>query len=328
MVRGRAASPKVGIFQAGSHKIADIPRCQVHHPVINRVAALAKEAIRATGIEPYAEAPHRGCIRAIQVVVERGSQRAQVVAITNDSDMRRASAFLEAFEARLRRAEILHSLWWNGNPERTNTILGSRLELVASTAGADGWIRESIGGAEVFFPPAAFGQSHLRLADVLVARVHEFVGAAERVSECYAGCGSIGLGLVAAGACAAFNEQNPAGIAGLMRGIDELGAHDRTSISSGAAGDCLEILDGAEVVIVDPPRKGLDTPLLRALGSSGSARLAYLSCGLDSLERDIVELVGGGQLRLRSLEPFALFPFTEHVETLALLEPSWALPPQ
>ena len=111
MVRGRAASPKIGIFQAGSHKIADIPRCHVHHPIINRVAALAKEAIRATGIEPYAEAPHRGCIRALQVVVERSSQRAQVVVVTNDSDMRRASAFLDDFEARSRRAETLQSLW-------------------------------------------------------------------------------------------------------------------------------------------------------------------------------------------------------------------------
>ena len=210
----------------------------------------------------------------------------------------------------------------NGNPERTNTILGTRFELVASTARVDGWVRESIGGAEIFFPPAAFGQSHLQLADVLVARIHDFVGTAERVSECYAGCGSIGLGLAAGGAWVAFNEQNPAGIAGLRRGIEELGARDRTSVSPGGRRDCLEILDGAEVVIVDPPRKGLDAPLLRALGSAGTARLAYLSCGLGQSRTRHRSMVGGSRLRLRSLEPFALFPFTEHVETLALLEPS------
>lgn len=329
MVRGRATSPKVGIFQTGSHKIADIPRCHVHHPVINRVATLLKQAIRATGTEPYAEVPHRGCVRAVQIVVERRSGRAQVVVVTNDLSPASSERLLADLEARLREARLLHSLWWNGNPERTNTILGRRFECMALASGntdeqpeSEGWLRESIGSAEVFFPPAAFGQSHLKLADVLVERVHEFAKDSQRVSECYAGCGSIGLGLLARGAQLAFNEQNPAGIAGLERGIDELDARARVTLSVGAAGECLEILDEAEVAIVDPPRKGLDDALLRRLATGSVARLAYVSCGLDSLERDCAALVEAGHMRLRSLEPFALFPFTQHVETLALFERS------
>ena len=321
MVRGRAASPKIGIFQAGSHKIADIPRCHVHHEVVNRVAALLKEAIRATATEPYAEGPHRGCVRAVQVVVERRSRTAQVVVVTNDADPSRAISLWDDFETRLRAAGVFQSLWWNGNPERTNTILGSRFELLAAADDeSEGWVRESIGGADVFFPPGAFGQSHLELADDLVAKIHSFSGDAEHVAECYAGCGSIGLGLVARGANLAFNEQNPAGIEGLERGLDALGARDRARVFPGAAGERLDVLGGAQVAIVDPPRKGLDAPLRVRLAGGAVDRVAYVSCGLDSLERDAAALVEPGRMKLVSVEPFALFPFTEHVETLALFE--------
>jgi tRNA/tmRNA/rRNA uracil-C5-methylase (TrmA/RlmC/RlmD family) len=66
MARGRSASPKIGLFQAGSHRIVDVPRCAVHHPRINEVAAALRRAIRATGARPYAERLHAGELRAAQ----------------------------------------------------------------------------------------------------------------------------------------------------------------------------------------------------------------------------------------------------------------------
>src|SRR5258706_16246752 len=71
MIRGRATSPKVGIFQEGSHRIVDVPSCLVHHPLVNRVAAAVKSAGRRTGARPYADVTHAGVLRAVQVVVER-----------------------------------------------------------------------------------------------------------------------------------------------------------------------------------------------------------------------------------------------------------------
>jgi tRNA/tmRNA/rRNA uracil-C5-methylase (TrmA/RlmC/RlmD family) len=82
-VRGRAASPKVGIFQTGTHKIADIPRCGIHHPLVNEVAGALRAGARAAGIEPYADRPHRGVLRYLQVAVELASARAQVVLVGN-----------------------------------------------------------------------------------------------------------------------------------------------------------------------------------------------------------------------------------------------------
>ena len=95
MVRGRARSPKIGIFQAGSHRIVDTPRCAVHHPRINEAAAALKTAIRETGSEPYADRPHRGQVRALQVVIERGTQSAQVTVVTRDESAAEAGPLLD-----------------------------------------------------------------------------------------------------------------------------------------------------------------------------------------------------------------------------------------
>jgi 23S rRNA (uracil1939-C5)-methyltransferase len=73
-------------------------------------------------------------------------------------------------------------------------------------------------------------------------------------------------------------------------------------------------------VIVDPPRKGLDGPLLEALVDAPPPRLVYLACDRTSLARDLARLRESGRLVLRGIEAFDFFPFTEHVETLVWLD--------
>src|SRR5262245_55546382 len=145
-VRGRAASPKLGVFQEGSHRIVDIPRCLVHHPLVNEVSAAVKTAVRRTGVAPYAERAHRGLLRSVQVVIERRSHSAQVVLVANDDAPRALEPLAGELERHLGRR--LHSLWWNGNPTRTNTILGP---LWHRWSGPDS-VCEELGGAQVFFP--------------------------------------------------------------------------------------------------------------------------------------------------------------------------------
>jgi 23S rRNA (uracil1939-C5)-methyltransferase len=79
----------------------------------------------------------------------------------------------------------------------------------------------------------------------------------------------------------------------------------------------LEALEGAQLVIVDPPRKGLDAALTRALAARPPEELIYVSCGLQSFTSDLGLLLAGGRLRLAQLTAFNLLPFTEHVETVA-----------
>ena len=313
-VRGRANSPKLGIFQEGTHRIADIPRCPVHHPLVNRVAAAVRRAVRETATPPYAERPHRGALRSLQVVVERASQRAQVVLVGNASDPAPLEPLARALEPLL--ANDLHSLWWNGNPERTNVILGPHWQRLTGPEA----VCEHIGGVDVYFPPAAFGQNHLELADQLVAQVCAWVGDDRRVLELYAGCGPIGLPLLARSGEVAFNEVSPAGLHGLALGLAARPEPERARarVIPGEAGAALEALAAYDTVIADPPRQGLDAGLLEDLIAHPPERLIYASCDATTFLAQARTLTQRSPLRLRELLAFELFPQTRHVETLAL----------
>lgn len=315
-VRGRARSPKIGIFQRDSHRIVDIPNCLVHHPLINRVVAALKRAIRATDTAPYADAPHRGELRSVQIVVERPSQRAQIVLVGNSD---RPSP-LEPVAAELIRelGDELHSLWWNGNPARTNTILGPHWRHIVGPKA----VCETIAGASVFYPPGAFGQSNLDLAERMTRDASASIPEDSRVAEFYAGCGAMGLGWVARCRQVSFNEVGADSLRGLGLGISKLEAElqSRTEVHPGGADEHKALARQADVVVADPPRKGLDPALLLTLCEEPPARFIYVSCGLDSFMRDTYTLLDAGKLQLRSLSTYALVRHSEHIETLAIFD--------
>jgi len=315
-VRGRPASPKIGIFETDSHRIVDIPRCVVHHPLVNEVAAAVKAAVRKTGVPPYAERGHRGLLRYLQVVVERTSETVQVVLVANDTTHEALDETAAAL--RLALGQHVHSLWWNGNTSRGNAILGRTWHRWAGPEATC----EPIGGARVFYPPGAFGQANLPLADRLIALVHDWVPAGSRVLELHAGVGAIGLGLAARGHAVVFNEVASSSLVGLRLGIDALApeAQSRTAVRAGPAADHLDAIAEADVVVCDPPRRGLDEPLLARLVARPPARLVIVSCNPESFLREAATLTADGRMRLAALVPFALFPFTDHVETVARFE--------
>jgi 23S rRNA (uracil1939-C5)-methyltransferase len=212
----------------------------------------------------------------------------------------------------------LQGLFFNAQPERSNAIFGSTMTLLVG----EPTLHESIRGVDVFFPPGAFGQNHLPLFERAVQRIADLIPSGSTIAEYYCGVGSIGLALLGAAEAIRFNERSPDGLFGLEIGLAARPEDERTraTVFPGAAGERLDGLVGADLVIVDPPRRGLDPALRIALADAPPARLIYLACGLDSLISDLSILQGGGGLRLRGLEVFDFFPFTHHVETLLWLD--------
>jgi 23S rRNA (uracil1939-C5)-methyltransferase len=315
-IRGRRGAPKIGMFQLGTHRIVHIPDCRVHHPLINRVAAVVRGALIEADVAPYADAPHAGLARYLQVVVERSSQSAQVVLVANSPTVEPLAACLDLIRDRL--GSELHSLWFSAHCERSNTILGPGFQ---NWCGPDS-VTERFGGAAVHYPPGAFGQNNLDIAERIVEHVRHQVPGGARVAEFYAGVGAIGLSLLPQVARLRMNEVSPHSLQGLARGIAGLdpASHARVQVVPGPASEAFLAASDADVVIADPPRKGLDRELLEYLGDHPPARFVYVSCGLESFLADTARLTSGGQLRLRGLTAFNLMPFTEHVETVARFE--------
>jgi tRNA/tmRNA/rRNA uracil-C5-methylase (TrmA/RlmC/RlmD family) len=174
----------------------------------------------------------------------------------------------------------------------------------------------------VHYPPGAFGQNNLEVAQQIVEHVRNNVPPGSTVAEFYAGVGAIGLSLLDRVTRVRMNEVGPASLQGLQLGLAALPEQERAKVEvvAGSAGANASAADAADVVIADPPRKGLDPELLTHLCAAPPRRFIYVSCGLDSLLADTQRLTASGQLRLHELSAFNLMPYTEHVETVACFE--------
>ena len=315
-IRGRLGTPKLGLFELGTHRVVHIPNCIVQHPLINRVAAVVRRALVEARVTSYSDGAHLGIARYLQVVVERSSQTAQVVIVANSATPEPLAACLDLIRERL--GDELHSLWFNANLERSNTILGPNFQ---NWCGPESVV-EHFGGAAVHYPPGAFGQNNLDIAQNIIEHVRAQIPEGARVTEFYAGVGAIGLSVLARTSQLRMNEVGAHSLRGLELGLAQLEPADRAKISvvPGPAGAACLAAAGSEVVLADPPRKGLDPELTGYLGEQPPERFVYVSCGLESLLHDTAQLTSRGRLRLRALNAFNLLPFTEHVETVAHFE--------
>lgn len=313
-VRGRATNPKLGLFEEGTHRIVDIPGCVVHHPRINETVRWLKVHIRKLRVAPYSDVHHAGLLRYVQLAVERESERVQVVLVGNCADESPLLPLLS--ELREHAQENLHSLVFNGHPERSNAVFGAYWKLFWG----DAFLRDESAGAAVYYPPGAFSQANPNLFERLVRETHDWVGPGVDLVEMYCGVGAIGLGLMPKARRVVFNEISPPGLAGLERGVAQFaGAHParpHVEIAAGDARVALPYISRATTVLVDPPRKGLEPEVMEGLCERQPLKIVYVSCGFPAFKRDAEALVRFGY-ELRRMRAFALFPFTDHVETLA-----------
>jgi 23S rRNA (uracil1939-C5)-methyltransferase len=140
------------------------------------------------------------------------------------------------------------------------------------------------------------------------------------VVDAYCGVGAFSLPLAAAGHTVLGLELQDGSIELARRNASLNGLEDRCQFQAGPVADHLAAqLASAKAVVVDPPRKGLETAVRQVLIEQPVPRLLYLSCDPATLARDLKALSGEGPYRLESLQPFDFFPNTSHVETLAVL---------
>ena len=279
----------------------------VQHPLINRVAAVVRRALVDARVTSYSDKAHLGLARYLQVVVERSSQTAQVVIVANSATTDPLAACLDLIRERL--GGELHSLWFNANRERSNTILGSGLPDAGVVRPS---VVERFGGAAVHYPPGAFGQNNLEIAQRIIEHVRAQIPQGARVAEFYAGVGAIGLSLLARASEIRMNEVNPHSLHGLELGLAELDPADRAKIAvvPGPAGAARLAAFGAQVVIADPPRKGLD-PELTELSERAAARaLRVRELRIESFLNDTARLTSPWQAAPRGahrLQSLALY---------------------
>lgn len=174
--------------------------------------------------------------------------------------------------------------------------------------------------AETSDEPEAF---HASEASDLSDAPHASKAGPERFIELHAGIGFFTLPLARAGAAGIALESDRSALADLRANLGRAGLAGRVEVLAGRVerrGDLALRLERADVLIVDPPRTGLDRPVRSAIATSGPRRIVYVSCDPATLARDLRLLVEEGGYRMREGRAFDLFPQTPHVETVVRLE--------
>ncbi|XP_027193513.1 uncharacterized protein [Cicer arietinum] len=300
-VRGSSTNPLIGLYEEGTHNVIDIPECKAHHPNINAAVELLRQGITELDVKPFLEDEGTGDLRYVQMAVTThntslpAAQRymngkVQVTLVWNSrkenspgSDKLNALAnFLWKNGGPRSKLHLIHSVWANFQTSDKNIIFGNRWRHLLGER--DFW--EHVGGIDVSLAPSSFGQANTRAFDILLQKLQKYVPYESSVTDLYAGAGVIGLSLAATRKCRSIKciEINKESKVSFEKTIERLPSTIESSITwhhADASKDPFLWLAGSDVVVIDPPRKGLDASLIDALKNISSLERKVLS----SLER-------------------------------------------
>lgn len=307
-VRGSSDNPSIGLFQENTHEIVDIPKCQVHHPLINEMMTFVKEVIKEIEIEPYQEKGNSGLLRTMQCLVNPKTHEMQLAFVFNQ---RGRSKKIDRFLEKLSSKKEIVSLWVNYNVKRTNILFSEDWELISN----DPFLTLSFLDKTFFFHPACFVQANIHVFEKILLDIREHIIQDKEVIELYSGVGVIGLNLIDRVKKLHLLEINPFAKAPFEKSLTLLSS-EKVFFETKDAKDLSDIQE--EILIVDPPRKGLSLEVLKKIKEAALLKqIIYISCSPTSFCRDAATLFSYGW-KLKLCKTFLLFPGSDHIETLGI----------
>jgi 23S rRNA (uracil1939-C5)-methyltransferase len=297
----------LGAWAPRSHDWIDTAGCRVVHPAITAAASAAAAALGASGLAVHDERTRAGQLRYVVARASRAGEVLLGIVTTSDAP---EGALVEIAGALL---PVARGVLWLPNDTTTGAILGDESRLLAG----EPRIAESIDGIRFELAIDSFLQVNLDAAEAMYRRLAERLEplAGLTAVDLYCGIGPIALTLARRGAEVIGIERNPVAIAEARAAA----ARNRIAARFEVAAATLPRAIGdrpLDIAVVNPPRQGLAAEVRAELAAAGPPVLAYVSCGPDSLGRDLAELASA--YRVAAIEPFDLMPGTGHVETLVI----------
>lgn len=301
----------LGAYARRTHDVVNLAGCTITEPALEFVAAALRDILQAEAVRPYDEVGLTGLLR---YVVMRANAEGQVLVtlVTASDDFpagTRVAEFLRAREPRV------VGVVQNVNPARGNAIYGPVERPLAGVPTID----DHIGAVRLRISSRAFFQANRDVARAAYTQIAQSANltTSDRVVDAYAGVGGIALTLAPHAHSVIGIEEIPAAV---QNATDNAILNDITNAKfvAGDVSTCLGAIGSADVVVLNPPRKGCAIPVLRQVAALQPRTIAYLSCAPDTLLRDLAILASHG-FRTDELTPFDMLPHTTHLETLAIL---------
>ncbi len=315
---GRNKEGKIitGFYAGRTHTIIENRDCALGVPQNKEVLDRVIAHMEAYGMEPYDEAGGTGLLRHILIRYGFFTGEIMVCLVVNGTKL----SHEEKLIASLQEIEGMTSITLNINKKRSNVILGEKLRLLW---GKD-YITDKIGDISYRISPLSFYQINPQQTWKLYSKALEYADlhGEETVWDLYCGIGTISLFLAQRAKIVRGVEIIPAAIENARQNA-ALNGIENVEFFAGRAEEVLpEEYEKhgvyADVIVVDPPRKGCDGLLLQTIIKMQPKRVVYVSCDSATLARDLKYLCGAGY-ELRKVCPVDNFAETIHVETVVLL---------
>ena len=321
-VSGSREHPLIGFYARRSHQVVDTDRCDIQHPTADVVRHVVREHLLKHRIQPYQESLHTGLLRHILVRTGFGTGQVMVVLVINGSEYPGLPDLIRSLEKAIP-AEVpgfaLTSLFIGQNTDRTNVILGSGFR---KAYGQD-HIEEIILGLRFRISPASFFQVNPYQTGILYQEVLHAASlhGTETVLDLYCGTGSISLLLAQAARRVIGVETVAAAIEDARLNAQANQVTDvefHVGLAESWLADYFAAGGHADVVVIDPPRRGCDAKLIASLNLLEAQRLVYVSCNPATLARDLALLQPVWSVK--QIQPVDLFPWSDSVECVVRLE--------
>lgn len=305
-----------GFYAQRSHRIINMDACLIQHEKNDEVVDLVKKVASSLGIRAYDEETGKGLLRHVVVKVGFKTGEIMLVLVMNDSQIPNQEELVNQLTKKL---DGLKSVVLNINRKQTNVIFGDETKVLWG----EPYIYDYIGDIKFAISARSFYQVNPIQTEILYGKALEYADLTgnETVIDAYCGIGTISLFLAQKAKKVYGVEIVPEAIADAKRNA-RLNAMENVEFAVGEAEKIIPwwYAQGiqADVVVVDPPRKGCDETLLDTLIQMKPKRIVYVSCNPSTLARDLRILEDGGYLT-QGVQPVDMFPQTFHVESVAWL---------
>ena len=308
-----------GFYAGRTHHIIDCTHCMIQHPVNEQILLKVLDYMKKNNITAYDEKTHKGLVRHIVTRVGFKTGEIMVCLVVNGSKKNLRN--LEMLVDSLTEVEGMTSICVNINKEKTNRILGSKIEEVYGKP----YIYDYIGNVKYQIGPLSFFQVNPTQTKVLYEKAMEYADlkGEETVWDLYCGIGTISLFL-------AQKAKKVYGVEIVKEAIDDARLNAKMNGFDNAeffVGKAEEVLPRkyekngvyVDTIVVDPPRKGCDSKLLETMVKMAPKRIVYVSCDPATLARDLKVLSEQGY-EVEKVCAVDQFSHSSHVETVVRLK--------
>jgi len=303
-----------GFYQKRSHDIIDMERCLIQQAENDDVVQAVKTICEKHGIRAYNEEKHKGWLRHIMVRYGLVTKEIMVVFVTRTADFPHKNEVITEITNQLPQVK---SVVQNINNKKTNVIFGDETNVLWG----EEYIYDKIGDVKFAISARSFYQVNPEQTKVLYEKALEYaeLTGEESVIDAYCGIGTISLFLAQKAKKVFGVEIVPEAIEDAKRNAELNGI----SNAEFAVGEAEVVIpewykqgNQADVIVVDPPRKGCDEALLKTILDMKPKKVVYVSCNPGTLARDLQVLELGGYKTVE-VQPVDMFPHTTHVEVVS-----------